>query len=121
MTGVPLRAFGADQIEESSGEELALFCPVPRAWRAWTARTRRAAVRPEHPGTAVAWADRIFEVRTADPLAGGGVRHGLAPWGGGPRRLARGEPARSVLGAFIRPMAKPLFATARATDPPEAN
>jgi hypothetical protein len=37
------------------------------------------------------------------------------------RRLARGEPAGSVLGAFIRPMANPLFAPARATDSLEGN
>jgi hypothetical protein len=77
MTDVPLRAFGADQIEESSREELALLCPVSKAW---TARTNRTAVRSEHPGTAVAWGDRIFEVRAADPLPGGGVRYRLAPW-----------------------------------------
>jgi hypothetical protein len=33
------------------------------------------------------------------------------------RRLARGEPAGSVLGALIRPMARPLFSTARAGAP----
>ena len=77
MTGVPLRAFGADRIEESTGNELVLLSPVPKAW---TARTRGTTVRAEHPGTAVAWGDRIFEVRAADPHPGGGVRYSLAPW-----------------------------------------
>ncbi len=72
-----LRAFGADRIEPGEGEEIVLRCPESKAW---TARTVRTSVRAEHPGTAVAWGDRIFEVRAAEPLPEGGMRYRLSPW-----------------------------------------
>ena len=37
-------------------------------------------MRSAHPGTAVAWEERIFEVRAAEPRPDGGMRYRLAPW-----------------------------------------
>jgi hypothetical protein len=36
--------------------------------------------RAEHPGTAVEWDGRVWEVRDAIPAADGSVRYRLAPW-----------------------------------------
>ncbi len=76
MTESPT-AFGADRVERREGETIVLVCPVSRTWQG---RTARSTVRPGLPGTAVAWAERIYEVRAAEPLPDGGVRYRLAPW-----------------------------------------
>ncbi len=73
----PPRALGADRVERLDGETVVLRCPVSKTWQG---RTARSTVRPGHPGTAVAWAERIYEVRAAEPLADGGMRYRLAPW-----------------------------------------
>jgi len=73
----PPRALGTDRVEELDGETVVLVCPVSRTWQA---RTPRSTVRPGHPGTAVAWADRIYEVRLVEPLPDGGARYRLTPW-----------------------------------------
>ena len=73
----PPRALGEDRIEEAIGEEILLSCPLSKGWDARTART---TVRSAHPGTAVAWEERIFEVRAAEPRPDGGMRYRLAPW-----------------------------------------
>ena len=73
----PPRALGADRVERLDGETVILRCPVSKTWQG---RTARSTVRPGHPGTAVAWAERIYEVRAAEPLADGGMRYRLAPW-----------------------------------------
>jgi len=36
--------------------------------------------RAPHPGTAVSWQERVFEVVGARPLPDGGVAYALAPW-----------------------------------------
>ncbi len=77
-TGVPLPpAFGADRVEETDGDAVLLECPVSKGWNARTART---PVRAAHPGTAVAWEERLFEVLAAEPRPDGGTRYRLAPW-----------------------------------------
>ena len=73
----PPRALGADRIEEIDGEEILLLSPVSKGW---SGRTTRSTVRAAHPGTAVGWEDRIFEVRAAEPRADGGMLYRLAPW-----------------------------------------
>ncbi len=77
MTEPPPRASGADRIDGRDGEEIVLVCPVSKTWQG---RTSRTTVRSAHPGTAVAWEERIYEVRSAEPLASGGFRYRLAPW-----------------------------------------
>jgi hypothetical protein len=71
------RAFGADRVETDDGDALLLVCPLSKGWNARTART---PVRAAHPGTTVAWDDRLFEVLAADPQPDGGIRYRLAPW-----------------------------------------
>ena len=73
----PPRALGADRIESIEGEEILLVCPISKGW---SGRTRRTTVRAAHPGTAVGWEDRIFEVLAADPRPEGGMVYRLAPW-----------------------------------------
>lgn len=76
----PERAYGADRIERTGPEgddELVLVCPMSKGW---DPRTLATTVRPAHPGTTVSWEERLFEVRTAEPLAEGGMRYRLAPW-----------------------------------------
>jgi len=78
MSGAPPpRALGADRIERTKGEEILLFCPVSKGW---DARTVRTTVRSAHPGTAVAWEERIFEVLAAEPRTAGGILYRLVPW-----------------------------------------
>ena len=54
-----------------------LTCPAPKEWRA---RRAGSQTRAPHPGTAVRWQERLWEVVEALPLADGGTRYRLAPW-----------------------------------------
>lgn len=54
-----------------------LTCPLSKGWQP---RRLRTATSPEHPGTAVRWAGRVYEVLEAVPDAAGGVTYRLAPW-----------------------------------------
>jgi hypothetical protein len=76
MTDAP-PAFGADRVETPDGDAVVLHCPVSKSWQG---RTPRSTVRAGHPGTAVAWAGRIYEVHAAEPLPDGGMRYRLVPW-----------------------------------------
>jgi hypothetical protein len=82
------RAIGADRIEKSNGQQIVLLCPVSKGWDARIART---TVRSAHPGTTVAWEDRLYEVRGVEPLADGATRYRIATWeeGHAIRRLER--------------------------------
>jgi hypothetical protein len=71
------RAFGADQVRIGKGGEIELLCPFAKSW---TPRGARTLTSSEHPGTAVEWNGRIFEVLDADPTAGRGMRYRLAAW-----------------------------------------
>ncbi|HTY42260.1 MAG TPA: hypothetical protein VMH79_10340 [Thermoanaerobaculia bacterium] len=53
------------------------MCPSSKSWAARIARTLTSA---EHPGTAVEWDGRVWEVVDAIPQPDGGMRYGLAPW-----------------------------------------
>jgi hypothetical protein len=48
--------------------------------KSWTARTERTLTRAEHPGTAVEWDGRVYEVRDAIPASDSSIRYRLAPW-----------------------------------------
>jgi hypothetical protein len=71
------RALGDDRIEDASETEILLVCPISKGWGGRTART---AMRAAHPGTAVGWEDRIYEVLAAEPRSDGTMRYRLAPW-----------------------------------------
>jgi hypothetical protein len=73
----PPRALGEDSIDEASEREILLVCPISKGWGG---RTVRTAVRAAHPGTAVGWEDRIYEVLAAEPRPDGTIRYRLAPW-----------------------------------------
>lgn len=48
--------------------------------KSWTPRAPRTLTASEHPGTAVEWEGRLFEVLDAAPGSDGGIRYRLAPW-----------------------------------------
>jgi hypothetical protein len=73
----PPSALGDDRIEDASEREILLVCPISKGWGGRTART---AVRAAHPGTAVGWEDRIYEVLAAEPRSDGTMRYRLGPW-----------------------------------------
>ena len=91
------RALGDDRIEDENESEILLVCPVSKGWGG---RTARSAVRAAHPGTAVGWEDRIYEVLAAEPRSDGTMRYRLAPWAQGMHALAGRMQAlaRRVLG-----------------------
>jgi hypothetical protein len=70
------RAVGRDRLGVESAGRLSLECDVPKGWRARAAATPTSA---EHPGTAVVWEGRHFEVLEIR-TSGAGVRYVLAPW-----------------------------------------
>ena len=70
--------FGGDRLDATSdGESPVLVCRFRKDWVARKAATRTS---PEHPGTAVVWDDRIFEVVESSTRADGTTRYRLAPW-----------------------------------------
>lgn len=48
--------------------------------KGWRPRAPRAATSPEHPGSAVSWADEVYEVTGVTPLADGRTRYTLSLW-----------------------------------------
>ena len=71
-----MRAFGADRVRAGKGEQWILFSPRPKNWQACVPKTLTTA---EHPGTAILWEERFFEVVSAE-RSGTGVRYVLEPW-----------------------------------------
>lgn len=69
---------GTDRLEPLPDGRAVLFCAASKGWRPRASGT--AARRAEHPGTAVAWEDEIFEVVAVDFVEAGGIRYELAPW-----------------------------------------
>lgn len=69
---------GTDRLEPGPDGRVVLFCAASKGWR--PRESGAAARRAEHPGTAVAWEDGIFEVVAVDFDAAGGIRYELAPW-----------------------------------------
>ena len=76
MTPAP-PPFGADRVEIERGGGLIL---VAARSKSWTARTARTLTTAEHPGTAVEWDGRVYEVRDAIPCADGSTRYHLSLW-----------------------------------------
>lgn len=74
-----MQSFGSDRVRAGKGasEQWILFSPRPKGWVARKPKTMTSA---EHPGTAVMWEERFFEVVSAESSAGGGVRYVLEPW-----------------------------------------
>ncbi|MGH9366158.1 MAG: hypothetical protein ACRD3M_00605 [Thermoanaerobaculia bacterium] len=72
-----MRSFGTDRLESGPGATFRLEC---RMAKGWIARKPGTLTRPEFPGTAVRWEERIFEVIEALPLPEGGVAYRLALW-----------------------------------------
>lgn len=72
-----LAAYGLDRVVRLADGAYLLVCPASKGW---TARRGGSQTRASHPGAAVRWADRIFEVAAADPQADGGTRYRLEPW-----------------------------------------
>jgi hypothetical protein len=70
-----MRAYGSDRLRVS-GETLVLRC---RRSKGWTPRSDRTTTSAEHPGTAVEWDERWFEVLRAAQLEVG-VEYVLVPW-----------------------------------------
>lgn len=70
-------AFGRDAVEVAPDGTLSLSCPASKGWVPRRAKTLTTA---EHPGTAVEWEGKVFEVLESSPLPDGSVRYRLAPW-----------------------------------------
>lgn len=69
--------FGTDRLESGPDGTLTIFCAAPKGWRP---RTPAISRRAEHPGTAVAWGEDVFEVVQVESLPDGETRYSLAPW-----------------------------------------
>jgi hypothetical protein len=72
-----MQAYGTDRLRPGKDDQFILFCRRSKGWQARIPKTNTTAV---HPGTAVAWDARIFEVISAEPGPQGTVRYVLAPW-----------------------------------------
>ena len=73
----PMQPYGTDRLRPGKGDQLILFCSRPKGW---VARIEKTLTTARHPGTAVVWEERIFEVVAASPGPNGGVRYALEPW-----------------------------------------
>lgn len=60
-----------------AGDKIILFSRIAKGW---TPRVPRSNTHSEHPGTAVLWDERYYEVLNADVMQGGGIRYVLAAW-----------------------------------------
>ena len=72
-----MQAFGGDRVRAGRGEQRILFA---RRSKGWLPRVPKTLTTAEHPGSAILWDERFFEVVTADPAPAGGVRYVLEPW-----------------------------------------
>src|SRR6267378_2805299 len=72
-----MRPFGYDRVRSGHGDQWIL---VARRSKGWLPRVPKTLTSAEHPGTAILWEDRFFEVVTADASAGGSIRYVLEPW-----------------------------------------
>ena len=72
-----MKPLGADRVEIGPAGSVVLVAAVSKSW---TPRSPRTLTSAEHPGTAVEWDGRLFEVLDAAPSADGSIRYRLAPW-----------------------------------------
>jgi hypothetical protein len=78
VTEAPLRPFGGDRLKGGAGDAVTLRSVAAKGWKA-----RGEPIGPRrtfHPGTAVSWDGRVFEVVERRPGPAGGVEYVLAPW-----------------------------------------
>jgi hypothetical protein len=78
VTEAALSPFGGDRLETGADGALTLFCAAAKGWKAREEPT--GPRRTFHPGTAVSWSGRVFEVIERRPGSSGGVDYRLAPW-----------------------------------------
>lgn len=71
-----MNPYGSDRLR-IVGEKVILHSPIAKGWKG---RSESTLMRGPHPGTAVIWEDRCFEVLTAEALPLGGIRYVLIPW-----------------------------------------
>jgi len=72
-----LPAYGLDRVVRLADGAYLIVSPGSKGW---TPRLGGSQTKAAHPGAAVRWSDRLFEVAAADPLADGGIRYRLEPW-----------------------------------------
>ena len=73
-----MKAYGSDRVRPGHGQDqFILSC---RRSKGWLARVPKTNTRQLHPGTAVVWEERIFEVMVAEAGPAGSVRYVLEPW-----------------------------------------
>jgi hypothetical protein len=72
-----LPAYGLDRAVRLADGIYLLVSPGSKGW---TPRLGGSQTKAAHPGAAIRWADRLFEVAAADPQADGGMRYRLEPW-----------------------------------------
>ena len=72
-----MRPFGTDRVRQARPDQWILFAHRSKGWLPRVPKTPTSA---EHPGTAILWEERFFEVVAADASAGGAVRYVLEPW-----------------------------------------
>jgi hypothetical protein len=72
-----VQAFGSDRVHSNEEGRILLSCRMAKGWQP---RTEKTSTSAEHPGTAVLWCDKYYEVVDIKPLAGSAVRYVLAPW-----------------------------------------
>jgi hypothetical protein len=73
-----VQAFGTDRVQTDAEGRILLSCRLPKA--VWQPRVEKSLTRSEHPGTAVLWDDKYYEVVDLQPLQGNAVRYVLEPW-----------------------------------------
>ena len=76
---IPLmpRPFGTDRVVAEADDTVVLECRLPKDW---IPRSERTVTSVAHPGTAVEWDGRWYEVVEAAARRSGGMRYTLAPW-----------------------------------------
>ena len=72
-----MQAYGTDRLRRGKGDQLILFSIRSKGW---AARVEKTLTTARHPGTAVLWDEKFFEVVAADPAPNGGVRYVLEAW-----------------------------------------
>ena len=72
-----LQPYGSDRIETLEDGSVAIRCLFSKGW---VQRRPKTPTSAEHPGTAVRWEERFFEVVAIEPSAPAGLRYLLSPW-----------------------------------------
>jgi hypothetical protein len=73
-----MQAFGSDRVHSDKEGRIVLSCRIPKPL--WHPRAEKTNTTSEHPGTAILWDEKYYEVVDVKPLAGTAVRYVLEPW-----------------------------------------